>query len=165
MATPKGVRVRSTPDYFCNYLSFAGAATVIGPSHAFLVTALYNNSASGAYLYVYGLAIDDDSNTISNVYLQNGTFGSFANQGYRINPSIGAPPGQAFTLNNGLAPIPATAVTQIGVAFSSTASFEHPLFIIPPGWSLGFSGVSASLANAVTYWYVPFLDTKGRTPI
>lgn len=165
MPTPKGIRVRSTPDWFTTYMSTAGAFQSDPSDTNFLYTALYNNSPNGYYLFVYGMMPTDDVNTVAPVYLINGPLGSFAAPGTRINPSLGAPPGNVTTLNNGPSAISLTPTTIMAVAFAGASVQDMPLFVLPPNWSVAVGGTLHTTIAGCGFWYIPMVDSLGMQAV
>ena len=161
MAAPKGVRSRSTPDWFSYYMSTAGTfAQVIATTH-FLYTSLYNDSSQGYYLHVFGLMPVDDINTVALAYLTQGTVGNQGPAASRINPMLPSPPGVTFTFDNGAAAIAATPTTVLAVAFAGATVQDVPLFVIPPTYSLVIGGVQATNLAGCGFWFIPMLDVRG----
>jgi len=163
MSIPKGIRVRSTPDWFTQFLSTGGAYIDSVPNQ-YIYVSLYNDSKRGAFLFVYAVYPIAGDSIIAPAFLIQGTIGSQTGVGSRVNPSIGAPPGQIYLAQNGASAIVATLTSVMGIAFASGALSLAPLFIIPPGQSLVMGGQGADGEYGCGFWYIPFLDSQGRNP-
>jgi hypothetical protein len=161
MPVPKGVRTRATPDWFARYFSTGGASQTLTAGAHFLYTSLYNDSTTGLYLHVFSVFPIDDINVVAPVFMLRETIGAQVASGSRINPGLGAPPGQIFTLDNGAAAIVRPVFTVLAVAFAGAVVQSVPAFIVPPGYSLVVGGTKSSDEAGCSFWYIPMTDPQG----
>lgn len=161
MPVPKGVRTRVTPDWFSYYLSTGGTFVDVSPALHFLYTSLFNNSTRGQYLHVFGMFPVASDSTIAPVYMVKEPLGVLQNNCSRINPDVGAPPGQIYFFDNGVSAITDPIFSVLAVAFAGGSIQGVPMFIVPTGYSLVVGGNSADSSAGCGFWYIPMSDARG----
>lgn len=167
---PKGVYQRITPDWYVQNLA-VGAAYLQKPLvqlwHQYI--ALFNDDTAGRLLYVYTILGVSGTNQMLLLSSIQGTLpgGTFSSQGQSVNFLQGSAPGQIWTRTD-LNADPNGFVTLIGTLFSligmnqgagANAFPNHPLAIIPPGYSLITVGDNNSTTEGVAFYYLPLSDS------
>lgn len=166
---PKGVYSRSTPDWFAEDLCVGlGFAWNGGGGNAWdEYISLYNDDQQGNNLHVYSIMGGAEDAVDIMLSTQQGTLGSFFQQGRALKFGGGAPSGAVYisatqSLNPlyHQTPVVGDLFGAIGQQFGSGANVfpSHPLAIIPPGWSLiGFPDAGDQV-YALAFYYVVLPD-------
>lgn len=163
---PKGIRTRATPDWFAQFMSMGGHGVPINSGlNDYQQISLYNDSNIGALLFVWGISSVASNNDYFDVATIQGTIGTLQRGCQRINPSLGAPPGQIYYSNDPSNPIPITPTSFYCEFDPANLSGSGPLYIVPPGYSLVFVGPQKDAEMMINLWYMPMIDVKGYKPV
>jgi hypothetical protein len=144
---PKGTMVRPAPDWFSDNLGCGGFRMPNGPATGFVnyvAVSLYNNANDGSLLKVYGISTVGDVTSSASVFAMAGTLGSFVQSCSSIRPDKAVPFGQIFQATtvepDVIHPNPYVFPPLLAVLGSGypgqTHAWQHPRFILPPGYSL-----------------------------
>jgi hypothetical protein len=157
---PKGIRTRSTGDWFSQYMSLGGHAVPINSGlNDFQQISLANNSTDGSALYIWSVSAVTDNSDYFQVATVYGTIGGLARACHRPNP-----PGLIYYSHDPANPISITP-TSFYVEFDPPNSGgNYPLYILPAGFSLVFATSQKCAEIAINFWFMPMLDLKGRQP-
>jgi len=132
-------------------------------SEKYVWIGLFNNDSIGRSLYVYDIDFAMDAAQSIAAVMSTGIVGAVVANCVSINPLLGAPPGQiTLTLVGPSVPptvgqaVPSGTAFVLGSGFfNGRAHVEHPLAIIPPGYSLTLTGDFQTADAGVGFWYVP----------
>ncbi|HEY2108235.1 MAG TPA: hypothetical protein VGH29_20720 [Candidatus Binataceae bacterium] len=161
MAVTKGIRTRSSPDWYAQYLSVAGAGNSDNPgTQAYKYFGLLNNSTTGYYLAVYAFQVTSNISPLFDLFWVRETIGARVNFASRINPLLPAPPGEVFYLNNGATPVLQNPFVTVGAFTPTNSGGNWPLFIIPPQWALYGAAPGGDDRSGLSWFFVPMADTK-----
>lgn len=164
---PRGVVVRDQYDFAENNRAVCGCRYNIFPSvngfDKFVTLSLFNNDNQSRDLTVYGWDGYNDAAIGGDWDYFMGSFGVFQQNASPLRAGDPMPPGQCFFKETDVVipPINQTnpdITKPIGSNGWSIANCNqnvgHPLWIIPPGFSLRFGSVAETLQGGITWWYV-----------
>lgn len=162
---PKGIRIRPTPDWFANYFSTAGFAVPrTSGLNDFQQITLFNNATAGQSLFIWSISAATDQSDYFLVGYVTAPLGTLQQAGVRINPTIGAPPGQVFWSHDPVSPIPTTATSYFVEFDPPGMGGNGPLYVVPPAMGIQFSTSTKCAETVVNWWYLPMVDVKGWMP-
>ena len=153
---PKGTYTRATSDWFQRFACIAhGFHSHVGAGKE--TFELYNNDPLGNNLVIQHITWTVEVPDAVEIYPIQGQYGTlFPNPGgcFPINISLPAVSGQ-FSYNAFSPQPPAQyfGTTTGFVTYDLGASFDNPLFIIPPTWGLLVGQDGSSHELDVTIWY------------
>jgi len=163
--SPKGTLIRPPADFFDDHLAVGSFFLQFtgGPNNSnFCTVALFNNANTGVVFKVYGISAVNDGGSGMGAFWFYGPLGALYAPCQPIRPDLGAPFGQIWQQTT-LANVPAAPnpyftppyVNLIGVSGfdSNTILSPFPLFIVPVGWSLVLTNVTASADLGAGFWY------------
>lgn len=165
MPTPKGVRVRSTPDWYARFAATGAVDVIGGTSTHFYIISLFNNDTTGAYLFVHNIMCVAEVASAMTMFFRRGAQGALQASCTRINPAIGAPPGEMHFLDNDTTAPPDSIIFLQSTFTGGALIGGAPILIVPPGYSLCFVTDIADGGPGVGVQYIPFTDVYGRTAI
>jgi hypothetical protein len=165
MAVTKGIRTRTSPDWYARYVSTGALQVLNGPNTHFQYISLYNNSTSGQFLFVHWLMCVAAVSSALLFYFRQGTQGGFTSNCVRINPSQPAPAGQMYILDNDTSPIPDPIIGLQSTFTGGAIAGGAPIFIVPPGWSLLAGPTVADSAPGLSVQYIPYADQDGKQAV
>lgn len=152
---PKGTYSRTTGDWFSNDLCWAYAST--GSSGVGITSALFNNDTVGRLLYVLTWQVYFGTNEQCYARMYQGHVGTAYDSARRVRPALGKPPGMPyFGQNVNLGPGDDTMSVYLISKQVDAFTFQpqHPICVIPPGYSFVTYVVAPTDGLACTWWYV-----------
>lgn len=160
---PRGTYTRTTGDWFSADLCSGAWYDDINTPATYLWIGLYNDDPQGRLLYVLSISASMDGANVQAGVVMKGTVGSQVAACVNINPSRGAPPGKIYSLRTGpTAPpsvgqaVPAGTAFLIGTSFGAGQFFpNHPLCILPVGYSCFIVSDFQTIDGGASFWYVP----------
>lgn len=165
MATPKGIRTRSTPDWYTRYASTGALQVLNGPPSHFQYICLYNDSTIGAFLFVHWIMAVASVASAMLFYFRQGKQGSTQVSCIRINPTLAAPPGVITFFDNDVVQIPDSPILLQSTFTGGAIAGGPPILVVPPGYSLVAGTTVADGAPGVSFQYIPMTDVNGRQAI
>jgi hypothetical protein len=165
VAFPKGIRTRATSDWFALYMSQGGYGLAPGTiNQHYVAISLYNDSTQGYALFVWTTTSALGDVDFFNVDFVVGPFGDQVASCARINPTLGAPPGQILLYNDASSAPTLPASSVIATTFAGPQMGSGPIYIVPANYSLVLWSPIQTNEAQVSYWYMPMIDTKGTQP-
>lgn len=165
MPTPKGIRVRSTPDWFALYMSVAGYGNSDNPgTQANKYVGLRNDSTAGYYLAIYSFQVTTNIAPLADLFFTTDIVGSPVRGGTRCNPSQGNPPGTVYYVNAGSSTLLTNPFVTVGGFTPNTGAGGFPLFVIPAGWAIYGVAQGGDDRFGLTWFYLPVVDPKCTQP-
>lgn len=170
---PKGVYSRPTSDFYSDHAAAVGSSFYNGGgvnNYTFYNCSLFNNSNTGAYLFIQRIDYFQDGATSALMKFAGGSYGSFVCNGQSAYSDRGTPPGALYVnavntgvsvFNTAIGGSGAAGLFGLGEAGSTSSAyfFGHPL-VLAPGMSLiiypNFPGADAS----VGFYYVWLAGTN-----
>ena len=158
---PKGSYVRTTPDWFSDHLCMGGWYDNVAANPTYAGISLFNEGQQGD-LHVYTINYMNSGSDMMAVTIQNTALGSRVNDCFPVNPNGQRPAAGIFLDHYGAAAPPFViqnppANTQVVLGTAGLPAFgtpTHPLFIVPPGWSVRLTADAQANIWGVGFWFV-----------
>jgi len=158
---PKGSYTRSTPDWFLYDLCMGGWYDNVPANPTYAGISLFNEGQTSD-LHVYSLNYMNSGSDVMAVTVQKSVLGSRVNGCFPVNPNGRTPAAGIYLDHYGAAAppfvtqnVPANTQVVLGTAgLPAWGTPNHPLFIIPPGWSVRLTADAQANIWGVGFWFV-----------
>ena len=163
MPYPRGTRINNDTAFFNSKLCLCGGqAGIYTDAPSYQALGLFNNSAVGLILYLWGFAsgLAFDSNQVK--IITGPLSANLAGTGMRAYTQGGAVVGQMYSLTGLVTPYATVSDFNIGGIDSQVLFPQFPFYALAPGQSLVVYDTLKTVQAVVTFWYLQQAGLEGR---